>query len=231
MIKGWVRTTLIDYPGEIATTVFFGGCNFRCPICHNADLVLHPNRLSDIPTDTILEHLEQRTGKITGLVISGGEPCLHPDLTTFIRQVQARNVKVKLDTNGYQPAVLEQLLTEGFVDAVAMDIKAPPHKYARLAGVADIDTERLNASINLIVSSGIPHEFRTTVVSNWITLEDIVEITHWIQGAQRYVLQQFRPRGCLDPQLNTEAPYPGQVLRHMQMLANQQIEEVLLRGI
>jgi pyruvate formate lyase activating enzyme len=231
MIKGWLRTTLIDYPGEIATTVFLGGCHFRCPMCHNAELVLRPNQLPNIPEGDILEYLERRTGKITGLVISGGEPCLSAGLLPFIRQVRERNVKVKLDTSGYLPDVLEQLLAEGLLDDVAMDIKAPPHKYAQLAGLTEIDLDRINNSINLILKSGVSHEFRTTVVSEWITPEDIIEISHWIQDAQIYVLQQFRPRGCLVPQFNTISPYPAQVLYEMQALAHEQIGEVLLRGV
>ncbi len=230
MIKGWVRTTLIDYSGQVASTVFVGGCCLRCPMCHNADLVLRPHSLPDIPSDTVLEYLEQRTGKITGLVVSGGEPCLSPGLFNFLQQVRTLGVNIKLDTSGYLPDVLEKILRQKLVDAIAMDVKAPPAKYARLAGLAQIDLERINASIELIRNSGLSYEFRTTVVNDWITLEDIAEIADWLQGAQRYVLQQFRPQGCLDASFNQKSPYPMQILIEMQAIASHKIEEVLLRG-
>lgn len=231
MIKGWVHTTLLDYPGQIASAVFVGGCCFRCPMCHNAELVLHPLTLPDIPTDAILDYLERRKGKITGLVVSGGEPCLSAELPEFLRQVRGLGIHIKLDTSAYLPDVLRELLREGLVDMVAMDIKASPAKYGQLAGLADIDLERINTSISILRSSNVPHEFRTTVVSDWITQDDIAAIANWLAGAQRYALQQFRAQGCLDPALNQKSPYPVQTLLEMQAIASQKIEHVFLRGV
>ena len=231
MIKGWVRTTLIDYPGEIASIVFLGGCNMRCPMCHNAELVQTPGAFTDILESEVLAFLKKRRGILTGVVVSGGEPCLSKGLIPFLREIRALNLKIKLDTNGYLPEKLENLLLEGLVDFVAMDIKAPPEKYGQLSGVKDIDLGRINASIRLIRQSGLPYEFRTTVVPNWLTKVDIVSIADWLQGAQRYVLQQFRPQGCLSEDLNEVSPYPVQVLQEMQAVASEQIAEVLLRGI
>lgn len=231
MIRGWVRTTLIDYPGQIASAVFFGGCPFRCPMCHNPDLVLRPNSLPQIPPEAVLDYLVQRKGKITGLVVSGGEPCLTPQLPHFLRQVQDLGVQIKLDTCGYFPEVLARLLEEKLVNMVAMDIKAPPAKYAQLTGIKQVELDRIQASINLIRNSGVQYEFRTTVVSDWITAEDIDTIATWLEGAQVYVLQQFRPQNCLDSALNQKSPYPCAVLQAMRDIAAEKISEVLLRGI
>lgn len=231
MIKGWVRTTLLDYPGQIATAVFLGGCCFRCPMCHNADLVLRPHGLPDISTAAVLEYLARRKGKITGLVISGGEPCLEPGLVGFLRQARALEIDVKLDTCGYLPDVLDRLARENLVNMLAMDIKAPPAKYACLAGLAQVDIERINASIAILRGSGLPYEFRTTVVSDWITLDDIAVIADWLAGAERYVLQQFRAQDCLDPAFNQRSPYPASVLLEMQAIASRKIESVALRGV
>lgn len=231
MIKGWVRTTLLDFPGEIASTVFLGGCCFRCPMCHNAELVLRPNTFADIPTQEVLDYLQRRKGKITGLVVSGGEPCLSTDLPEFLRQVRTIGIPIKLDTCGYLPEVLTGLLRENLIDWIAMDIKASPEKYAHLAGMVTLDLNRINASIAILRGSGLPYEFRTTVVSDWITLEDIAAIANWLEGSRLYVLQQFRAQDCLDPALNQKSPYPRQVLLQMQTIASQKIEQVLLRGI
>lgn len=231
MIKGWIRTTLIDYPGQIASVVFLGGCSFRCPMCHNADLVLYPHTLPEIPLETVLEYLQARKGKITGLVVSGGEPCLSPDLPGFLREVHALDIRIKLDTNGYFPQVLKELLRENLVDMVSMDIKAPPKKYAQLTGMKSIDLDRIQTSIALIRESGLLYEFRTTVIRDWLTVEDIAVIADWLAGVECYVLQQFRPQGCLDPAMNHLAPYSVQVLREMQVIASRKIACVQLRGV
>lgn len=231
MIKGWIRTTLLDYPGHIASVIFFGGCCFRCPMCHNPDLVLNPESLPDISTQSVLDYLYQHNGKITGLVISGGEPCLSNQLPDFLSQVRKLGVKIKLDTCGYFPDMLQSLLDNHLLDMVAMDVKAPPEKYNLLTGTSNIDFDRILASIDILRRNIIPCEFRTTVVSDWITLEDITLIARWLEGADLYVLQQFRPQNCLDPALNHKTPYSYHTLHVMQSLASQYIRTVLLRGV
>ncbi|MCD4752148.1 MAG: anaerobic ribonucleoside-triphosphate reductase activating protein [Anaerolineaceae bacterium] len=230
MIKGWVHTTLIEYPGEIASIVFLGGCNMRCPMCHNGDLVLSPASFPDIPEDTVLEFLEKRTGKITGIVISGGEPCLSSGLIPFLHRLKSLNIKVKLDSNGYRPDILEIIFGQNLIDFFAMDVKAPPEKYALLSGISPLDITRIETSIQLIRESGLPYEFRTTVVPGLISVEDIHAIGQWLDGTERYVLQQFRPQNCLDPQLNLLSPYPTKVLEEMKAVAANYFGEVLLRG-
>lgn len=229
-LKGWVRTSLIDYPGRIATVLFTGGCDFRCPMCHNADLVLRPGEMATLPQEEVWNFLSRRVGLVEGVVITGGEPTLQAGLLPFLRRVREQGMDVKLDTNGYHPDLLASLLDEKLVDYVALDVKAPPGKYPLLAGRADLDLRRVERSIALLRGSGIPCEFRTTVVPEMLAEEDVEEIARWIAGAERYVLQQFRPLGTLDPSLETTAPYPVERLREMAERAGRWVNWATVRG-
>ena len=229
-LKGWVRTSLIDYPEYIATVLFTGGCNFRCPSCHNADLVLRPAEMPDLPLDEVWAFLSRRVGLVDGVVVTGGEPTLQDGLIPFLRRVRERGLDVKLDTNGYRPDVLAALLDEGLVDYVAMDVKAPPEKYPLLAGYADLDVARLERSVALLQNSAISHEFRTTVVPGLLDEADVDEIARWIAGAARYMLQQFRPTGTLDPSLEAATPYSLERLREMAERANRWVVQATVRG-
>ncbi len=229
-LKGWIRTSLIDFPDHIATVLFTAGCNFRCPMCHNADLVLRPEELPDVPEDEVWAFLDRRAGLVDGVAITGGEPTLQPDLAPFLRRLRERGLAVKLDTNGYRPEVLEVLLREGLVDYVAMDIKGPPEKYPLLAGRNGLDLARVERSIDLLRTSTIRYEFRTTVVPGWLNEEDIEAIAEWISGARRYVLQQFRPLNTLDPTLGSLSPYPMERLEEMARRARGRMEEVIVRA-
>jgi pyruvate formate lyase activating enzyme len=228
-IRGWVRTSLIDYPGRIATVVFTGGCDFRCPYCQNSELVLHPESLPEIDPAEILQFLTRRRGLIDGVVITGGEPTLQKGLEDFLREAKDLGLAIKLDTNGYRPQVLRELLEES-VDYVAMDVKASPAKYSLAAGVP-VDVRRIEESVRLILSSGIDHEFRTTVVPGIVAPEDVEEMVRLIAGAGKYILQQFRPKGTLDPRFREIAPYPAQTLLEMAQAAERWIEEVEVRGL
>ena len=229
-LKGWVRTSLIDFPEHIATVVFTGGCNFRCPMCHNADLVMRTGEAPDLPQEQVWEFLSRRAGLVDGVVVTGGEPTLQPDLAPFLRRVRSMGLDVKLDTNGYRPDVLAELLGEGLVDYVAMDVKAAPEKYPVLAGRADLDVTRVARSIDLLRDSGLPYEFRTTVVPGWLVEGDIDKIAQWIAGAERYVLQQFRSFHTLDPALEKLSPYPVDRLREMAARAGRWVGRVAVRG-
>jgi pyruvate formate lyase activating enzyme len=229
-IKGWVRTSLIDYPDHIATVLFTGGCGFRCPMCHNADLVVRPREMPTLSEEEVWAFLERRAGLVDGVAITGGEPTLQADLPSFLRRAQGGGLDAKLDTNGYHPDVLAALIEEGLVDYVAMDVKAPPEKYPLLAGRADLDVARVEQSIELLRDSGIAYEFRTTVVPGLLVAEDVEEIARWIAGAERYVLQQFRPQGTLDPDLETVHPYPREHLQEMARRAEKWIKQILVRG-
>jgi len=229
-IRGWVKTSLIDFPGRIATVLFTSGCNFRCPYCQNSGLVLHPESLPEINPADIFQLLRRRRGLVDGVVITGGEPTLQRDLEDFLRKLKELDLATKLDTNGYRPEVLRELLERGLLDYVAMDIKAPPAKYSLAAGVP-IDLRRIEESIGLILSSGIEHEFRTTVVPGIVAPEDIEEMAKIIAGARKCVLQQFRPQGTLDPRFEEVAPYPAQTLQEMARTAGRWVEQTAVRGL
>lgn len=228
-IRGFLGTSLIDYPGHVAGVVFVGGCNLRCRYCYNADLVLRPDARPAIPVDRLVADLERRLGFVDGVVLTGGEPTLYPDLADLLRMFRAMGLAVKLDTNGSRPAVLREWLDGGLVQYVAMDVKASPAQYASVAG-RPVDIEAISASLDLLRASGCPHEFRTTVVPTLVDVKDVEEIARWIAGSSPYFLQQFRPGGCLDPQLDTVEPYYVSVLEEMASVARGYLDQVHLRG-
>ena len=157
--------TLLDYPGKVACTVFLSGCNFRCPFCHNAGLVLSPCAQDLIPEERFFAFLQKRKGILDGVCITGGEPCLQPDLADFIRRIREGGFAVKLDTNGSFPDVLQVLLQQGLLDYVAMDVKNAPARYAETCGVPGFDPAPVERSVRLLQQSGVPFELRTTVVA------------------------------------------------------------------
>ncbi|MBR5474839.1 MAG: anaerobic ribonucleoside-triphosphate reductase activating protein [Lachnospiraceae bacterium] len=193
LISGLQRTTLLDYPGHVAATIFTGGCNFRCPFCHNSDLL----QASCIPKEQIFAlediftFLKKRKPLLEGVCITGGEPTLQPDLETFIRQVRELGYLIKLDTNGSRPEVLARLLNEGLLDYVAMDIKSCRPRYSALTDVP-VSLEAIAESIDLLKKSSIPYEFRTTVVRELHTAEDFLQIGQWLSGPSLYYLQNYQ---------------------------------------
>lgn len=191
-IHGFQKTTLLDFPGYVASVVFFGGCNFRCPFCHNRDLVLSPGILPVISEEEVFSHLTKRKGILDGVCITGGEPTMQPELERFIRRIKELGLKVKLDTNGYRPQVLMDLCKKGLIDYVAMDIKGAPVQYEAITGVKPWDFNKVQASIYFLMSGEIPYEFRTTVVRELHQKKDILEISTWISGARAYYLQNYQ---------------------------------------
>ena len=195
-ISGLQKLTLLDFPGRLAATVFLGGCNFRCPFCHNASLVLEPASLEKISEDEFFEFLNSRKGKLTGVCITGGEPTLYPTLKDFIRKIKDMSFAVKLDTNGTDPDLLLSLIEEGLLDYVAMDIKNSPERYSESAG-CEVDMEKIKRSVDILLSGKVEYEFRTTVVRELNSIEDFKAISAWIKGAKRYFLQTFKDSGSL----------------------------------
>ena len=195
-ISGLQKLTLLDYPGRVACTVFTGGCNFRCPFCHNAPLVL-PERLEgdENGAETVLAFLKKRQGILDGVAVTGGEPLLHKDIDVFLRQVKALGYAVKLDTNGSFPERLMALVEEGLVDRVAVDIKNSPALYAKTVGVPGFDLAPVERTKNYLLSGAVEYEFRTTVVKGLHTRESLLEAARWIEGAREYYLQQFKDSG------------------------------------
>lgn len=202
ILGGLQKLTLIDYPGHIAATVFTMGCNFRCPFCHNPELVSDSRyTVSGILEKEFFDLLKNRQGKLEGVCITGGEPTIQPDIIDFIRKIKKLEYKVKLDTNGARPDVLRLLYRENLLDFVAMDIKNSLKKYATTAN-SKIDKERIKLSADLIRNSGIDYEFRTTVVPGLHEEGDFLKIGEWLEGAKKYVLQAFEDKGkILDPRL------------------------------
>ena len=193
-IDGLQKLTLLDFPGHTACTVFTGGCNFRCPFCHNASLVLHPDELPVLPEAELFRFLETRRGLLDGVAITGGEPTLQPDLPEFMEKVRELGYAVKLDTNGARPAVLREILNRGLADYVAMDIKSSREHYEQAAGVSGI-LDAVLESIDLLRFSGTAYEFRTTAVKNLHTEADFRAIGEWLRGTERYFIQSYTDSG------------------------------------
>ncbi len=188
---GFQKMTLLDFPGKIACTLFTHGCNFRCPFCHNPGLVVEAPTAQYTEED-ILSFLKTRQGLLDGVCITGGEPTLQKDLPEFIRKVRALGFAVKLDTNGARPEVLEALLKEDLLDYVAMDIKSSPTRYGEAVGIPNFDLAPVKKSVALLEASGLPHEFRTTVVKELHDEQCIQDIGVWLKGDTKYFLQQFQ---------------------------------------
>lgn len=197
-ISGLQKMTLLDYPGKIAATVFTGGCNFRCPFCHNASLVLNDRRAQEaISEEEFFDFLAKRKGLLDGVCISGGEPLLQEDIRQFISGIKSLGFLVKLDTNGSFPSRLKELAGDGLIDYVAMDIKNSPAGYAKTAGTAGDVLPKIKESVTFLLAGHVEYEFRTTVVKGFHTKEDFAAIGKWIQGAGRYFLQNFVDSGDL----------------------------------
>ena len=195
IVSGLQKLTLLDYPGKVACTVFTGGCNFRCPFCHNASLVL-PQRFSqELPEEEILAFLKKRCGMLDGVAVTGGEPLLHKDIGLFLRKVRDLGYKIKLDTNGSFPDRLEALIRDGLVDRVAMDVKNSLALYSVTAGIPALDIAPIEKSRDMLLSGAVEAEFRTTVVKGLHTRESLIETAKWIAGASEYYLQQFKDSG------------------------------------
>jgi pyruvate formate lyase activating enzyme len=197
-IAGMQKLTLLDFPGVVACTLFTAGCNFRCPWCHNAGLVL-PEEASDrlLESDEVLSFLEKRKGVLDGVCVTGGEPLLHAELPDFLKRVKDLGYRVKLDTNGSFPERLEALVREKLADRVAMDIKNGPSRYAETVGLRNLDLSAVTASKDFLLSDAVDYEFRTTVVRGLHTEESLLEAADWIQGAKQWFLQQFKDSGNL----------------------------------
>jgi len=204
-IGGLVPFSLCDYPRYMAAVLFTQGCNFRCPFCHNGSLIptkVSTNRL--IPEKIVFDFLEKRRNYLDAVVMSGGEPTIQSDLTDFLHRVKALGYSIKLDTNGSRPSIIKTLLQLRLVDYIAMDIKAPFGIYDRLTGVRP-PIKQIHQSIDLIASSGVDHEFRTTVVNSLLSAEDVQAIHKIVPPGCRYRLQDFHPEHVLDPALRTAA--------------------------
>ncbi len=194
-ICGLNKTTLLDYPGHVAATVFLGGCNFRCPFCQNGDLVLKPEGQPAIEKEAVMAFLRKRKGVLTGVCITGGEPTIERGLEELIEEIKDIGYLLKLDTNGYCPEVIRKLTEKGLVDYIAMDIKNDLKKYGETVGIQGIDAGRIMDSIRWIINGKTDYEFRTTVVKELHGREDMSAIGKAIKGAKAYFLQGYQESG------------------------------------
>ena len=223
---GLVKSSLIDYPEKISAIVFTQGCNFRCSYCHNPELLKFGS--TDFSTEEILAFLGKRIGKLDAVVITGGEPTLQKDLKGFIQEVKSMGFLVKLDTNGTAPALLKELIDEGLLDYVAMDIKAPLDKYSFITQVKGLE-EKIKQSIEILLSGVVDYEFRTTVVKSILSVEDFENIAELISGAKRYYLQKFVVSKILDKSLEGETSYTDEEFKPIMEMLKTKIGEVGLR--
>ena len=226
LIGGFQKMTMLDYPGKVAATVFTYGCNFRCPFCHNATLVIDEAQL--FSEDEILAYLNKRKGILDGVCISGGEPLLQNDIFDFIKKIKSLGLLVKLDTNGSYPERLREAIDSGLVDYVAMDIKTSKENYSRVADT-NVKIEDIEKSVQILLESNIDYEFRTTVVRELHTKEDFVKISNWIKGAKRYFLQCFKDNENLIG--NNLSAYTLPELEGFLEVLKDNINEVRLRGV
>lgn len=221
LIGGLQKFSLIDYPKKVAAVIFTQGCNFRCPFCQNPDLVLPERYTEPIPEEEILSFLKTRQGQLTGVVVTGGEPTIQKDLTDFLRKIKSLGYAVKLDTNGNDPEALKKVLDAKLVDYVAMDIKTSLQRYSEAAGVA-VDIKNIERSIEFIVDAGIDYHFRTTLVSKYISNNDLEDISRLLKKAKSYIIQKFDPK----PHLVDEALKDGRVYSAGEFKALQQKWEI-----
>lgn len=208
IIGGLQKITLIDYPGKLAATVFCIGCNFRCPWCYSSELVL-PEKIKKQPKISekyFFDFLKKRKEFLEGVCICGGEPTINKDLPDFIRKIKKMGFKVKLDTNGSNPKMLENLISQELLDYVAMDIKAPKKKYSKAVG-AGVDIKNIEKSIDILKRKKIDYEFRSTILPKVHSKKDILNMAKWIKGARVYYLQQFRPEKTINPKFEKFKPY------------------------
>lgn len=227
-ICGLQKTTLLDYPQHVAATIFMGGCNFRCPFCHNSDLLGNDAETAYTPEE-VLSFLKKRVSLLEGVCITGGEPTLQPDLESFIRDIRGLGYLIKLDTNGYLPKVLKDLAGKGLLDCVAMDIKSSKEGYPAAAGVSGLDLERIDESVRFLMEGSIPYEFRTTVVRELHSAEDFRSIGQWLHGCSHYYLQNYQESDrVLLPGFSC---YTKDELLEFIGILKQDIQDVGLRGI
>lgn len=219
--------TLLDYPGKVACTVFFGGCDFRCPFCHNWEL-LDGSSPAQTDSEAFLQFLNKRKGMLEGVVVTGGEPLLRKELPELLGQIKELGYPVKLDTNGNHPEALEKVIRDGLVDYVAMDIKNSRGKYAMTAGLEQLDTGAVEQSVRLLMNGPVEYEFRTTVVSELHNDDSFLDIREWIAGAQHYYLQYFTDRDTV-PFEGFHAPEED-VMTHYAALVREKVPSVQIRG-
>lgn len=232
--KGFIKTSLIEYPGKIVSVVFVGGCNFRCPFCQNPDLVLNSRSLPSISEKEVMERLLSKKKWLDGLAITGGEPTLKKDLPNFVSKIKKEDFLIEIETNGTNPGMLRDLVGKSLVDYLALDIKAPLEweKYRKVAGIVDEKLlGKVKESVKILSRSNIDYELRTTVVPGLVDQEDVISIARGLEGAKKYVLQQFVPKVTLDKKYEKIKPYSKDKLEEMKEKIANYVELCEIRGV
>lgn len=226
-IGGIQKLSLVDYPGHVAAALFLSGCNMRCGYCHNPELVL-PERLApSIPVDEAMKFLQSRIGRLDGVVVSGGEPTIHADLPQLCRQIKSLGFDVKLDTNGTHPGMVKEMIQEGLVDFIAMDVKGPLDKYVEIAA-RPIDLDAITENIKLMIHSGISHEFRTTVVREQLSVDDFEKVGKLVKGAKRFALQHFQPGITVSPQFANYHTFTEDEFKQAKKIMERYVDECVI---
>jgi pyruvate formate lyase activating enzyme len=229
-IKGFVKTSLVDFTPYTSSTIFLAGCNFRCRYCHNPDIVLNYNSIKDIKEEEVLNYIEGKKQWVDGVCISGGEPTLYPELIDFASRLKEKGFLVKIDTNGTNPGLLKGMIEKKLVDRIAMDIKANLDKYDEVAEV-NVDKDKIQKSIELIRNSGIEYEFRTTVIPGIVGKKEIFLIGKWLKGSKRFAIQNFRGGvNLIDNNLKEMKGYSKEELDEMKKIASEYFDEVEIRS-
>ncbi len=228
-IKGLEKFAPKDFVGHISSTVFLGGCNFKCPYCHNSDLVLRPESFPTIPLDYFTGFLDGRKNWLEGLCITGGEPLIHEELGELLSCIKERGLLVKIDTNGSFPARLEELIQRNLVDHIAMDVKAPLERYQEVTR-SRVKEEDISKSLEIVKNSGLEYVFRTTVVPDLVGPDDIKKICKMLKGAQAFQLQQFIPVNTIDDLYLQKKPYSPEKIKELAKIAEPYFSEVRIEG-
>jgi len=232
--NGFITISFNEVSGKAVAVVFTGGCNFRCPWCQNRDLVLRPETLPVFQEEDIFASVEKRRNWLDGVAITGGEPTLQPELQEFCRRVKEKDLQVALATNGSNPDVLNDLIKQGLVDYISLDVKAPLtfERYRDLTAVEDGAVfERVLKSIELIRNSPVDYEFRTTLVPELLSPDDIVKIASYLKGARKYAIQQFVPQSTIDPKFEKVAPWPRDIIERTRKAVNGMFKSFEVRNI
>jgi pyruvate formate lyase activating enzyme len=205
-IKGFVETSFIDWKGKLSSVLFCGGCNFRCPFCHNSDLVLRHQQIEEVPLEYVLLTLRKYRDWVGHVVVTGGEPTTHMNLFQFLARIKTEGMKIKLDTNGSNPSILKGLVNEGLIDYIAMDFKGPLDRYDEWCGTV-VDISKIEESVEFILGGTLDYEFRMTVVPFLHREEDVYEAAEHMKHARKFMVQEFKPRNTLNPAYMQVQPF------------------------
>ncbi|MBC7326945.1 anaerobic ribonucleoside-triphosphate reductase activating protein [bacterium] len=230
-IKGFIEVSFIDWDGFISAVIFLPRCNFHCPFCQNWQLVCEPEKIKDVDWEVIASYLKKQRQWIDGVVITGGEPTIYPHLNLLLQEIRRLKKKTKLDTNGYNPAILRELVEAKLIDYIAMDIKAPfDERYELASGIKGLNLDRLRESVEFLLGNRVEHEFRTTLVPSLITDKEIEAIGQTIKGAQRWILQDYQPEAAMDEEFRKLQPYTREVVERFLVNARKYVNFVNYRG-